>query len=366
MIRSQSGKRSQAVHDLNRLLELPDSTLGQLDWSTGILRINTDTPSWQAWRQNPTGNLPLFATLVHEAQHALQISLCGDLFRTSLYFYGIAEQIHARFPDASDYPDSLDGVLDDDTLEFTRDRAWDLTYVGEGDVSLLQIVEGVTHLTEQRIFSNDYDTHSYLEYLPYALVGETYTHAFKRFYELSGQHEQTIWYFPPACHLALCSQVPQRSFCAMAEALSQGRVGQNDGIDRLYDICRQNDDSFIGWSWEWAETNPHFRHPFFDRLRTRLQSASHEEEFHRYVIRPDQDITLTMAALEQPTILNPVADPEVDGFREWPTMVWHWEGEPSNDEKAREVRRISKLANISRKYMASFGNPPPNVRRSPA
>jgi hypothetical protein len=355
--------RHPAVHELNRSLILGPSDLGEADWTTGIVRANASLERWRAWFKDPTADRELFLTLYHEAQHVLQIASCTKLYKTALLLYGLVLNVHEKFPDAADYPDKLEGNFDSELLGMVRTAIWDLNWRGDWDLSLLEIVEGVTHLTERRLIGN-YDTVSYLDYIPNAFVGPTYTIAFERFFKLTGHNERAIIYFTPACHYALCSETPQQSLFAIGEAVRTGRLGAEAGPPQIRAICQQEDPGFRGWSWEWVGASKELAHPMYQRVLALMHGHSKPGGlFDRYIIRPDKVDDFFLSALGQPTILNPKGDTLAPGYSEWTILVSHWEGTPDEKAKAREVRRITKLATIARKYVAEFGNPPPNVKR---
>lgn len=357
--------RHPAIRELNRSLDLPGNISGELDWSTGIIRLNATVEQWRSWRASPTKNPALLATMLHEAQHALQIASFAKLYKTSLSLFSVAGYIDSKYPDASNLPPKLDVALDDPKmLEIVKGAMWDLTWRGEHDLSMLEIIEGVTHLTELR-FQRDYDTSSYLAYLPTALVGPTYTNAFSRFFARTGQNPQAIWYFPPACHLALCSETPQTTFYAIADGVADGRISARSGVQDMRAFAQRADPDFLGWAWEWSGFQKTLQHPHYLRLQEALRKSGEPSgEFEAYVLRPDKVIRFSQLALEQPTILNPDDDPAAPGYREWQSLVWHWEGTPDAQEKARQLRRIVKLATIARRYWAEVGNPPASVQRS--
>ena len=362
--RPQGRPRNPAIKELNKSLVLPKAVLGQLDWTTGILRINTTHEKWKAWKAAPAAHKSLFSVLWHEGQHAIQIAACTKLYKTSLYLYGIVRHIDELYPDAADLPDDLaNSSLDPQLLKALQATVWDLSYKKD-DLTILEIVEALTHLTEQRL-SKNFDTDSYLAYIPKALVGPLYTKAYVRFHELSGQHPKSLAFFTPVCHIALCSDTPQTSFCALASALKTGRLTTKSELSDFINICREDDPDFLSWPWDWRRGHGDaLVHPLFERLQsTLLTAAKTGAHFIKYIWQLHTEFDLWMSSIEQPTILNPVNDPAAPGYREWQALVWHWEGTPDQEEKGRRLRKLVKAATIARRYMAHFGNPPPKVTR---
>jgi len=87
---------SPVIRELFRSLDLPPTAAGQLDWVTGMYRINRTVGEWQACFANPANDLDLTTTLVHEMHHFLQISMFSYLHRfASLLYYSIADVVTA-------------------------------------------------------------------------------------------------------------------------------------------------------------------------------------------------------------------------------------------------------------------------------
>ena len=82
-------ERSEVIRALLRRLELPPSVAGEIDWVSGVIRVNRSQAQWASYFSNPSADLALTKTLFHECQHVIQISLLTYLYRFVLQMHAL-------------------------------------------------------------------------------------------------------------------------------------------------------------------------------------------------------------------------------------------------------------------------------------
>lgn len=353
---------SPVIRELFRSLDLPPTAAGQLDWVTGTYRINRTVGEWRAYMANPTKDRDLTLTLMHEMHHFLQISALSYLHRfASLLYYSIAEVVTACYNDMSALPAALR------ENQAVRDAVWDLQWREPDGVSVIDIVESLTHFVE--VNSNKpVATSAYVALLNDAEdLPDEYKRGFLYLYERGGRHGATAALFEILCHMALCSARPRECFDMLAAHLRSGEVNVNMTFDQVLAICENKDAHHWGFAWDWRErlgaAVP--RHPIFGSLETAIQDATVSQTFVKYLLSPHQFFDPFMLLAQAPPILfNPYPHGTVAGFNEWPVNVGLGLLKATAEEQRKRVTWVLYMAAASRKYLGAFGTPPSTVRPS--
>jgi hypothetical protein len=351
---------SPIIRELFRSLDLPPTAAGQLDWVTGTYRINRTVGEWRAYFANPANDLDLTLTLVHEMHHFLQISALSYLHRfASLLYYSIAEVVTACYNDMSDLPATLKAN------QAVRDAVWDLQWRGPDGVSVIDIVESLTHFIEVNS-DKPVTTSAYVALLNDAEdLPDEYKRGFLYLYERGGRNGATAALFEILCHMSLCSAHPRECFAMLAAHLRSGEVNVNMTFDQVLAFCENKDAHHWGFAWDWRQrvgaTFP--QHPIFGSLESAIRDATMSKNFVKYLLSPHQFFDPFLPLAQAPPILfNPYPDGTAAGFNEWPVDVGLALRKATAEEKRKRVTWFLYMASASRKYLGAFGTPPSTVR----
>lgn len=351
---------SPVIRELFRSLDLPPTAAGQLDWVTGTYRINRTVSEWRAYFANTDQDPDLTMTLVHEFHHFLQISAFSYLHRfASLLYYSIAAVVKACYNDMSTLP----ATLGDDKA--VRDAVWDLQWREPDDVSIIDIVESLTHFVEMNT-DKPIRTSAYVQLLKDADdLPDEYKRGFLYLYERGGKDGATAALFEVLCHMSLCSARPRECFAMLAASLSSGEVNGNMTFDQILALCQNKDSHHWGFAWDWRQrvgpTLP--QHPIYGSLESAIRDEDMSQDFIKYVLSPHQFGAPFMRLAQAPPILfNPYPDGTAAGFNEWPADVGLALRKATVEEKRKRVLWFLYMAAASRKYLGTFGTPPATVR----
>jgi len=351
---------SPVIHELFRSLDLPPTAAGQLDWVTGIYRINRTVAEWQAYFANQGSDRDMTLTLAHEMQHFLQISSLSYLHRfASLLYYSIAEVVTACYNHMSALPATLS------ENKAVRDAVWDLQWREADGVSVIDIVESLTYFFEVNA-DNPVTTSAYVALLNDADdLPDEYKRAFRYLYERGGRNGATAALFEILCHMSLCSATPRECFAMLAARLRSGDVNVNMTFGEIVAFCEKNDPHHWGFAWDWRQRlGAAFpQHPVFGSLETAIRDETMSNNFIKYLLSPHQFFDpFLQLALGPPILFNPSSDWTAAGFNEWPLDVGLALRNATAEEKRKRGMWYLYMAAASRKYLGAFGTPPATVR----
>lgn len=352
--------RSPVIRELFRSLDLPPTAAGQLDWVTGTYRINRTVGEWQAYFANPSSDPDLTLTLVHEMHHFLQISSLSYLHRfASLLYYSIAQVVETCYNDMRALPATLH------TNDAVRDAVWDLQWREPDGVSVIDIVESLTHFVEVNT-GKPVTTSAYVALLNDADdLPDEYKRAFRYLYERGGTNGATAALFEILCHMSLCSATPRECFAMLAGCLRSGEVNVNMTFRQMVTFCEKNDPHHWGFAWDWRQQfGADFpQHPIFGSLETAIRDETMSTNFMKYLLSPHQFFDPFLRLAQGPPILfNPYPDGTAAGFNEWPLDVGLALRNATAEEKRKRGMWCLYMASASRRYLGAFGTPPTGVR----
>jgi hypothetical protein len=350
---------SPLVHELFNRLRLAPSVAAQVDWASGILRVNRGVTEWQEFFRNPQRDAALLRTLEHEAHHVVQISTLTYLYRFAISTHAaVAPLLNQYYGNLAGLPDTLGA-----NAEPIKNLVWDLTWRDGDGLSVVDIVESLTYFSQ---YGAGRHASEYLTHLQRARVDEVYERGFLVFAKYTPNVANASAFFPIACHLSLCSWDPRASFVALAKAVADGRIGERSSLEHVLELCREADPSFPGFAWEFSRTLPPMPIRFtFAEVQTLLtQDAEAIAKLWPYFIDPGAH-SLDFFALvysQAPALLNPIADADYGDYRKW---LIDMRGIRDFGAFTIEQRRMWPLflAAVSRKYIEPIGSPPEGAVR---
>jgi hypothetical protein len=293
--------------------------------------------------------------------HFLQISALSYLHRfASLLYYSIAKVVTACYNDMSDLPETLEAN------DAVRDAVWDLQYRESDGVSVIDIVESLTHFIEVNS-DKPVRTSAYVELLQHDEddLPEEYKRGFLYLYEHGGRNGATAAFFEILCHMSLCSACPRECFAMLAAHLRSGEVNETMTFDTMLAFCESKDPHHWGFAWDWRQrVGAAFpRHLIFGSLEGAIGDETMSKNFVKYLLSPHQFFDPFLPLAQAPPILfNPYPDGTTAGFNEWPADVGLALRKATAEEKRKRLTWFLYMAAASRKYLGSFGIPPATVR----
>jgi hypothetical protein len=345
-------------------LLLSPGVAAYLDWSTGILRINSSFEEWDELSsrtqdgtrvpQNLSSReLTLIETVTHETAHFLQIVTTGFLYSLSAKLYlKVAEWVADATKDSPhDTQASLQALATTDIpAHFARDAKAilsSLDTLGPREITVRSIVESGALLTQKRTHLIDLTAERYIEVLDSSSPSKEYRHAYDVAFEYLGLAAFDL--FPLIVFFSLCTARPEQVFSGLCQETarrysSYGSSPKVIHMSHFAEALSGLSAETIGTAAEAAVSLP--EHPVYTEIVRRLNQLHAEGKISldRYMITPhDVQNELILHSL-RPMVFNRTSE------KNWPIALPPdlWPNVPEEDRSAHAMNLVIFAAVYSR------------------
>jgi|GEM_PF-5080158 len=289
----------------------PNGVAGYLDWSTGMLRVNSPYDVWNRISQSedPTTleewERDVVETVTHETIHFLQITTTGFLYKFAVELF---DQIKSCIPfpvrDFSEIPKKAPPLQ----AEKIRDHLAILDNEGENSVTLRSLVECQAILTQMRTHWKGLTHEGFLQKVYSLHLPKEYSQAYVTATNYLGPNAFDS--YPFVSSMALCASNPVSAFHAICRGIYETNITDRpiNAIDQYTGLLNQlyshRKIELIGTSAEVLNRMP--EHPVYTPMVLRLNELCGQQGISilEYFAAPHEIKEPVAIAVARPTMFN--------------------------------------------------------------
>jgi hypothetical protein len=312
---------------------VPRGTAGYLDWTTGLMRVNTPHDTWVRIARTPDlrtlhrWEQEVVETVTHEAIHFLQIVTTGYLYDfASTLFALVRSAIGFPVRDVSDIPSHATPEL----AARLRSHFANLDAAGPEGITVRGLAEGQAMLAQLRTHWRSLTADEYPRRL--ADLPSEYSHAYLFSQKILGAAAFEI--YPFVSSMALCTRSPVTSFVTMCHAIKARGISvilpsesPHEYLELANELHHGGEIALLGTSVEIFNDRP--IHPVYSPMVARLNELAAVASMLEYMAVPHRVARPIAEAVARPAVYN--RDAEGNSYIHIPD---NWR--PDLDRKTRE------------------------------
>jgi hypothetical protein len=295
--------------DFVTAIGVPKGVAGYLDWTTGLMRINTTHDVWQRivrtpdLRTLPRGEQGIVETVTHETIHFLQIA-------TTSFLYGFAVRLFEIVKSAIQFPvrhvSELPTRATPPIALKLRAHFAALDAAGPENLTVRSLAEGQAMLAQLRTHWRGMNAGEFLRRLTTSGLPPEYSRAYVFAHKILG--DATFESYPLVSSMALCTAQPAAAFVALCEALRHRgiRTPPSEARDQYLQLVNELNQAgkivLKGTSAEVLQDLP--EHPVYTPMVHKLNEIAAVSSIIDYMTAPHRISETLAVAVARPAVYN--------------------------------------------------------------